>query len=620
MEDPRQAIGRLLVEAGVLDAQQLRHADRVCGKLATPRPLIEVAGELFGIPRERLIEALRSQREKLRLGDLLVELGHLRPADLETALAIQREQPDGKRRLGEVLLDHHFLAEPALVQVLSVQLGFPLADPEFEQIDRAVAAQVPVRWCEQHQFVPLRREDGRTHVAFADPTDRARVEAAEQIFGRGQVVPHIARRGSIEAALAQLSGPGPRGGVVGEQVDAVHLVNEMIVAALEEGTSDIHVEPRPDRISVRFRTDGVLALWRDLPLSLGAALSGRIKVLCKADIAERRRHQGGRFFFEKDGRRIDLRVSIYVTVHGENIVMRLLNHDRRLLTLADLGMAPRMLEIFRDQALLRPSGVILVTGPTGSGKTTSLYSCIAEIKDDATSIITAEDPVEYMIDGITQCSINAGIGLTFDETLRHIVRQDPDVIVIGEIRDQFSASTAIQAALTGHKVLTTFHTEDSIGGLLRLLNMEIEAFLVSSTVVSVLAQRLLRKVCPDCAEPYQPTPADLRLLGCGAEALSGAGFRAGRGCQSCRFSGYRGRVAVFELLVLDAAVRDAILARKTSQEIRRICRESTGLVSLFEDGIAKAAAGLTTVSEIFRMLPRLDAPRPLPDLRRRLGV
>jgi type IV pilus assembly protein PilB len=264
--------------------------------------------------------------------------------------------------------------------------------------------------------------------------------------------------------------------------------------------------------------------------------------------------------------------------------------------------------------------VILVTGPTGSGKTTTLYSCIAEIKDDATSIITAEDPVEYVIDGITQCSINPSIDLTFEETLRHIVRQDPDVIVIGEIRDQFSASTAIQAALTGHKVLTTFHTEDTIGGLLRLLNMEIEAFLVSSTVVSILAQRLLRRVCSECAEPYVPTPADLRRIGYSAEELGSARLLSGRGCKACRFTGYRGRIAVFELLVLDAAVRDAILTRKTSQEIRRISRESSGLVSLFEDGVAKLAAGLTTPAEVLRMLPRLDPPRPLADLRRRLGI
>jgi type IV pilus assembly protein PilB len=279
-----------------------------------------------------------------------------------------------------------------------------------------------------------------------------------------------------------------------------------------------------------------------------------------------------------------------------------------------------MLEYFREGALELPSGVVLVTGPTGSGKTTTLYSCIAEIQDDETSIITAEDPVEYMIDGIAQCSINPAIDLSYEETLRHIVRQDPDVIVIGEIRDTFSAEVAIQAALTGHKVLTTFHTEDTIGGLLRLLNMDIEAFLVSSTVVSVLAQRLLRRICDECAVPYQPTPADLRRLGYANDALRSGNFRQGVGCEACRHTGFRGRIAVFELLVLDAAVRDALLMRKTSHDIRTISRESSGLVSLLEDGIAKSAAGFTTIGEIVRMLPRLDKPRPLAELKRLVGV
>ena len=440
METSRQAIGRILLASEVIDAEQLRYAERVCSKLATPRPLVDVIQELFGVTRERIVEVMRGHREKLRLGDLLVELGHLRPDDLQMALALQHENPEQKRRLGDVLVEHHFVDENQLVQVLSVQFGFPIADPEFERIDREVVARAPVKWCQQNAFVPIKREGERFHVAFADPTDEARIEAAEQVFGRGNVIPCIARRASIEAALVRLTGSGGRRDVTVDEPDAVGLVNEMLGEALQLGTSDIHIEPRPDRISIRFRVDGVLIPWRDLPISLASALAGRIKVLAKADIAERRRHQGGRFYFEKDDQRIDLRVSIYVTVNGEKIVLRLLNHDRRLLSLTDIGMSSRMLEGFKEDALLRPSGVILVTGPTGSGKTTTLYSCIAEIKNDSTSIITAEDPVEYVIDGITQCSINPSIDLTYDETLRHIVRQDPDVIVIGEIRT-FSAST-----------------------------------------------------------------------------------------------------------------------------------------------------------------------------------
>jgi len=279
-----------------------------------------------------------------------------------------------------------------------------------------------------------------------------------------------------------------------------------------------------------------------------------------------------------------------------------------------------MLERFIEQALEQPSGVILITGPTGSGKTTTVYSSIQQINSPQISIATAEEPVEYLIDGIAQCSINPKINLTFEETLRHIVRQDPDVIVIGEIRDNFSAEIAVQAALTGHKVLTTFHTEDSIGGLIRLLNMNIEAFLVSSTVVSVLAQRLLRRVCPSCAAPDTPRPGDLQRLGYTPEAVAGARFMQGQGCSECGYTGYKGRIGVYELLVLDEMVRNALIEQRTSHEIRNICIESTGLVTLLEDGIVKAAAGITTIEEVLRCLPRLSRPRPLGELRRTLGA
>ncbi len=279
-----------------------------------------------------------------------------------------------------------------------------------------------------------------------------------------------------------------------------------------------------------------------------------------------------------------------------------------------------MLDHFIYEALEIPTGVMIITGPTGSGKTSTLYSCVNYLNDIHTSIITAEDPVEYVIDGISQCSINPKIGVTFEETLRHIVRQDPDVIVLGEIRDNFSAETAIQAALTGHKVLTTFHTEDSIGGLIRLMNMEIEAFLISSTVVCVVAQRLLRKVCRHCAEPYQPTPLDLSRLGMTANDLVGATFLLGRGCKECRFSGYRGRVGIFELLVMNEMVKNAILANKSSYDIRKISVETSGMVTLLEDGLVKGARGQVSLQEIITDLPRLGKTRPLHELRRILGV
>jgi type IV pilus assembly protein PilB len=308
-----------------------------------------------------------------------------------------------------------------------------------------------------------------------------------------------------------------------------------------------------------------------------------------------------------------------VTIHGEKIVLRLLKQKDELLEIHRLGLSPRMLHRFLEEAMYQPSGVLMVTGPTGSGKTSTVYSCIKHIKSPQISIITAEEPVEYVIDGIAQCSIDPSIDLTYMESLRHIVRQDPDVIMIGEIRDGLSAEMAVQAALTGHKVLTTFHTEDSIGGLIRLLNMDIAPFLVSSTVVSVLAQRLLRRVCPLCAVSTHVSPVQLQRLGYTGTDLAEGHFRKGRGCTECKQTGYKGRIGVFELLILNELVRDAILARRTSYEIRSISIEHSGLVTLLEDGIVKAAAGLTTVDEILRCLPKLAAPRPLSEIRRLSG-
>lgn len=392
------------------------------------------------------------------------------------------------------------------------------------------------------------------------------------------------------------------------------------MSAINEKTvSDIHIEPMRDRLRIRFRLDGVLIHHRDFPARLIPAITSRIKILCEANIAEKRRHQGGRIVFTHDGREMDIRVSFHVTIHGEKIVLRLLNRQNELLSIEDLGMQPRMMDHFRLDALDTPSGVLIVTGPTGSGKTTTVYSCINYLNSPETSIITAEEPVEYIIEGIAQCSINPNINLTFEETLRHIVRQDPDIVVIGEIRDTYSAEVAVQAALTGHKVLTTFHTEDSIGGLIRLLNMEIDAFLISSTVICVVAQRLLRRVCNACATPYKPTTADLVRLNFTPKDIFGATFRKGRGCSNCRQTGYKGRIAIYELLILNEDVRDGLIDRKTSHQIRKISIESTGLVTLLEDGILKAASGITSIDEVMRCLPRLHKPRPLIEIRRLLG-
>ncbi len=616
-QEGRSAIARILLAEGVIDEKRLRYAERIRSKLDDPRPLLEVLKEVGGFDEKQMQQALHRRRAEIPLGELLVEFGHLRPEELARALAVQQAKPEPRPRLGEILVELRLISDRKLAHALAFQLGLPLVEPDAASLDPNLLTSAPLEWMERHQFVPVKRDGERIVVAFSDPSDAERRTAAETVFGTGRVAPAIASQGWLKAALEQIASPGRRGGRAEEA--AAEIVEATIRDAMARDASDIHIEPAPDCLRVRFREDGVLVPYRDLPREAAAPVASRLKVLCGADIAEKRRHQGGRLAFDAGDHQLDLRASFYVTVHGEKIVLRLLNPERRLLGLAEIGMAPRMIERFIDDALERPSGVIMITGPTGSGKTSTLYSCIGHINRPETSIITAEDPVEYVIEGIGQCSLNPAIDLTFEETLRHIVRQDPDVIVIGEIRDAFSAETAIQAALTGHKVLTTFHTEDTIGGLLRLLNMEIEAFLVSSTVVSVLAQRLLRRVCETCAAEHEPTPSELRRLGYTLKDFEGSRLLRGRGCETCRFTGYRGRVAVFELLVLDEHVRDAVLNRQTAYEIRRISRESSGLLSLLEDGIAKASRGVTTLEEVLRMLPRLDAPRPPQELRRLLG-
>jgi len=311
---------------------------------------------------------------------------------------------------------------------------------------------------------------------------------------------------------------------------------------------------------------------------------------------------------------VDFRVSTYVTLYGENLVMRILRRDGGLKSLEQLQMNKAMLNRFKHEALDVPTGVIIITGPTGSGKTTTLYAGVDYLNQPNTKIITLEDPVEFAIDGIMQCSVDVKAGRDFPASLKAVMRQDPDIIVLGEIRDKLSAEVSVQAALTGHKVLTTFHTEDTIGGLLRLIDMGIETFLISSTVVSILAQRLARTICPDCRQAYLPDPRIARMIGLDKETLSNHTFHRGVGCASCNGTGYFGRTALFELLVLNDPVREAILERKTSHEVRDISCDTTKLLSLMENGMYKVMGGLTTVEEVYRITPRSNSNRTVSEV------
>ena len=610
-------IAALLIDVGVLTPEQLSHATRIHSKLKGARTLISILIELQSVDEPRIREALRLRRPALPLGRVLVELGHLKEHDLRLALALQKEQPG--LPLGELLYANSFADRTQVLGVLADLNGFVVVDGETAELDVPLLRKASLRICHASMFVPLRRPDGTLVVTFADPLNGNHVAAARHHLGIDFAVGLSSRKSvilALERGERELATPAA---VHASDSPTVRAVDQIVRDALAAGASDIHFEPMRDRMRVRFRVDGAMMPHTEFPADAAPSVISRIKVMAGADIAERRRHQDGRILFSTARGAVDIRVSSYVSIHGEKIVMRLLSNRGHLLTIRDIGMAPKMLEYFQCDALDAPSGVVIVTGPTGSGKTTTLYAAVNYLNDAHTSIVTAEDPVEYMIDGVSQCSINPKINLSYEETLKHMMRQDPDVLVIGEIRDQFSAEVAINAALTGHKVLTTFHTEDSIGGLLRLLNMNIEAFLISSTVLSVMAQRLLRRICPHCTEPYVPTPSELRRLGYTPADVMGAHFALGRGCPECRFTGYRGRVCVFELLVLNEIVKEAIVARKTSYEIRRLSTETSGLVTLVEDGVHKAANGLTSLNEVIRGLPRVAKPRGLREIRRILG-
>ncbi len=608
---------RLLLQVNKLTKQQVEHALRIQAKLTSFQPLLKILKDLKHITDQDVKEALGGTSSPIRIGDLLTELGYLSPEDLEAACRIQKES-ETKEKLGRVLVKHNFIDEQVFIEVLSIQMGFPFIEPGLNNIDRALCDRAPKNLMATHCFVPIRSEDGTVRVAFADPLDQEAVQNAKRCLGP-TVTPVIAQERAIRKTLDLLQERKSGQALAVDNTTVTGTVNSIILAAIKNSASDIHIEPMPDRLQVRFRQDGVLNHFQDFPHEIIPALASRVKILCKADITERRRHQGGRILFTYDEGELDLRVSFFITIHGEKIVLRLLNRKQELFDLQSIGMSPRMLTRFMEDAVYQPSGVLLVTGPTGSGKTSTIYSCIHALKSPQVSIITAEEPVEYVIEGIAQCSIDPKIDLTFEETLRHIVRQDPDIIVIGEIRDAYSAEVAVQAALTGHKVLSTFHTEDSIGGLIRLLNMDIAPFMVSSTVISVLAQRLLRRVCPSCAVDVAPSPIQLQRLRCSLADLRGAQFKKGRGCKECRHTGYRGRTGVFELLVLDEQVRNAILAQKASFEIRAISISHSGLITLLEDGLVKAAAGITTLDEVLRCLPVFSPPRPLVELRRLSG-
>ncbi|MBX3179415.1 MAG: Flp pilus assembly complex ATPase component TadA [Candidatus Hydrogenedentes bacterium] len=613
-EQTRSAIGDALMAAGAITEEQLARALRVQSLLEDPRQLVDVLVELGYGERSALNEAITRQGKSLRLGDLLLEQGIITADALAMGLQLQRESG---LRLGEALIQIGAINERTLLRNVAHQMGVPYIEPNINMIDPELLRGLSPDYLLRYLFVPfIRGEDGMLTVVVSELESDPTRQAIRDIYHRDvryALGPADVIRQSIEDIRHRRNiGEGAEAGAPDRAEDTiVPILNHLIQEAIEDGASDIHIEPMADVVRIRYRIDGVLVYKTDLPKDLLVKLISRLKILAELNIAEHQRHQGGRFQIEHKEREVDLRLSIYVTVHGECAVMRILNREMALVTLEKLGMAPSMLARYRDDVLHSPTGVVLYTGPTGSGKTTTLYSSIAYCNNIHTKIITAEDPVEFTIEGIIQCTIHEKIGRTFHSTLREIVRQDPDIIVMGEIRDKESAEVAIQAALTGHKVYSTFHTEDTIGGLLRLIDMDIETFLISSTVVSVVAQRLLRRICDHCKAPYVPTAKEANAVGLPLEDLRRHEYMRGRGCNRCAHTGYRGRIGAYELLVLNEPVKEAILAKKPAHTIRQLSVETTGLISMREDACAKVVRGHTTFEEVLRHTPRTFSVRPL---------
>lgn len=551
--------------------------------------------------------------QRHRLGDMLVREGKVSARDVERALLAQQEMGG---LFGKVLSRLGLVSELDVAQALAQQLQIPfVAADDFPQVIPEVEGVLP-GFLQANNVLPLEIESGVLRVAMSVPQDAFVIKALHLTSGKS-VVAHLALESAIEKALAEpveevadeengLFGDAGDGGDFVEhlkdlasEAPVIRLVNAIIGRVIDLRASDIHLEPFDDGLHVRYRVDGVIHQGELVPPRLSAAVSSRVKLLAHLDIAERRLPQDGRIKTRVKGRELDLRVSTAPTVHGESVVMRVLDRASVRLNLGTMGFAHDTLARF-NELLSRPHGILLVTGPTGSGKTTTLYAALSKIDADANKIITVEDPVEYQLEGINQIQVHPQINLTFSNALRSILRQDPDIIMIGEMRDGETAQIAVQSALTGHLVLSTLHTNTAAGAVIRMRDMGVESYLITSSVNGVLAQRLVRTLCNHCKQPYEPGEQVLEASGLGRFAEPGSPIYRAVGCEHCRQSGFRGRTGIHELFVLDEPMRRAIIDGRDANVLHALAAES-GMLSLYEDGLRKVAAGITTLDEVARV-------------------
>jgi len=551
------------------------------------------------------------------IADILLAEGLATPEQIETAASAGRGRPE------RGLVEAGVITEADAVRVLSIQTGLDTVDLFHETVDRDLLEEVPSKFVFRHAVVPLERRNGVVRVAVSDPYDVYVLDELRLLIG-SEVEPVLASPSDVEQfikthygiggeTLDQMAAAAPADDVeVVEEVDEedgnilemardaslIRLVNEILVEALKRRATDVHIEPLDKELRIRYRVDGVLYSASMPPRikQYQAAIVSRIKIMSQLNIAEKRLPQDGRVKLQIEGREIDLRVSIIPMLFGEGIVLRILDTESIRFGLGDLGMGPQSLGLF-ERIIRQPHGILLVTGPTGSGKTTTLYAALSQINDDTRKIITIEDPVEYHLRGINQIQVREKINLNFARGLRHILRHDPDVVMIGEIRDFETAETAMQAAMTGHLVFSTLHTNDAAGAFTRLIDMGVESYLVASSLEGAMAQRLVRRICSHCKEEARPD--DHPLLPEVAEAIEGPVYH-GVGCDHCLKTGYHGRVGIFELLPVNDEVRDLVMKRVGSNVIRDAGR-AAGMMTLREDGWDKVRAGLTTVEEVLRV-------------------
>ena len=556
------------------------------------------------------------------IGEILKEICSFSDDIFDEALEIQREKGG---RIGEILIQKGAIGEGDLLKARGVQFGLPLwYTISTEDMDTSFTEKIPIQFLKKYKMVPVIRSDG-IYIAVNDPTLFQPIDDLHIILGWDGVETVLAPYSAILSAINfayDLSGDSAEqviqdmreedrdmiisaveetGDLLDDTSDApiIKLVNLMLSQAVKARASDIHIEPYQNRIKVRYRVDGILYDILSPPKHIQSTLISRIKIMARLNIAEKRLPQDGRIEIKIGDKSVDIRVSTIPTAFGERVVLRLLDKTTVLLKLSDLGMSEQRLKIF-NELIKSAHGIILVTGPTGSGKTTTLYAALSSINNPDINIITIEDPIEYQIEGIGQIQVNPKINITFANGLRSIVRQDPDVILVGEIRDLETAEIAIQAALTGHLVFSTLHTNDSASAVTRLIDMGIESFLVTSSVIGILAQRLVRNVCNECKEEYIPDEESLENIGITPEMSSGKKIYKGKGCQDCLNTGYKGRTGIFELMILDDAIKSLILKTSDSNAIKKKA-VNQGMVTLRQDGALKVLNGITTVEEILRI-------------------